>query len=113
MEGLPLLPMMEKTGRTRDGTPIYRLTEPFTYKDLTVPAGFETDVATRFFFGLSSIVADPGDMRIWAAAVIHDYGINQNHPKRDQYFAEILKINGVGAFRRWLMVTFIKWWSVA
>lgn len=102
---------LEKIDKTRDGHPMYRVTEPLTYKDLTVPVGFETDLATRFAF--SALIARPNDERIWAAAVVHDYGINQNnHPKRDQYFAEILKINGVGWLRRWLIVTFIKLWSV-
>jgi hypothetical protein len=99
-------------GKFRDGKhPIYRLTQPLTYKELTAPAGFETDLATRFMF--SAIIAPPKDKRIWAAAAIHDYSINQNRLDiGNDYFSEILKINRVPLWRRWLMVTFVRWWTV-
>jgi hypothetical protein len=107
-----IVPTLTDTGRKRDGAPIWMLTEPLTYKDVTVPAGFETDLATSFCLGISSLIARPGDKRIWAAAAVHDYCLATNHPKANDYFSEILRLNGVTPWRRWLMVTFVRWWTV-
>ena len=78
---------------------VYRLLEPLTYEDLTVPAGFESDGASvpRFFW---RIVFPPGDTKALRAAFLHDY-IYRTHPagwtkaQADDLFRKILIEDGV------------------
>jgi len=78
---------------------VYRLLEPITYKDLTVPAGFESDGASvpRFFW---RSVFPPGDSKALYAAFVHDY-IYRTHPEgwtkhmADKAFLDLLIQGGI------------------
>ena len=107
----PAQPELKRDGKLRNGAPRYRNLAPFRYMDVEVPIDFESDLFTKFFG--SSIVVDSA---VWrdakAAPLVHDYCINQNHPRANDYFSELLKIYKVPAWRRWLIVTFVRWWTV-
>ena len=78
---------------------VYRLLEPLTYRDLTVPVGFESDGASvpRFFW---RVVFPPGDTKALRAAMLHDY-IYRTHPAgwtksaADELFRKLLIEDGV------------------
>lgn len=78
---------------------VYRLLEPLTYENLTVPEGFESDGASvpRFFW---RIVFPPGDNRALRAAFLHDY-IYRTHPAgwtkaaADELFRKLLIEDGI------------------
>lgn len=107
-----LEPVMLKTGTFRDGNPRYRLTEPLTFRDVTVPIGFESDLCTTFFFGLSKLIVKPDYRPARAASFVHDYLLATNDRRANDYFSEILKLNGVPRWKHWLMITFVRWWTV-
>lgn len=82
---------------------VYRLLEPLTYEDLTVPVGFESDGASvpRFFW---RVVFPPGDPRALRAAFLHDW-IYRTHPEgwgreaADKLFRRVLLEDGVPRYR--------------
>lgn len=90
----------------------YILERPLVYRrasgqKITVPAGFETDLASvpRVFWRI--MPRDDGKYR--AAAVIHDYAIGQvSWDDAATIFDEALKDNGTGRFQRSVMVRAVR-----
>lgn len=90
----------------------YVLEKPLIYRrpngqKITVPAGFETDLASipRLFWRV--LPRDGGKYR--AAAVVHDYMVGRvpwSHAAT--IFSEALRDNGTGDFRRRLMVAAVR-----
>lgn len=78
---------------------------------ITVPAGFQTDLASipRFFWRL--LPRDGGTYR--SAAVVHDYMVGRV-PWREAatIFGEALQDNGTGRLRRALMVGAVRLWGI-
>jgi len=91
------------TGANRRGRPVYALTKSFTYEigsrgsgiAITVPAGFETDLAS-IPWPLNKVFPPNGP---WAkAAVVHDWNYRKNFVSRalaDYLFFEGMKPLGV------------------
>jgi hypothetical protein len=68
----------------------YRIVEDFSYKDITVPAGYITNGADipRLFWSITP----PNRSDIMEAVVIHDYLCDKElYDKADRYFLEILQ----------------------
>lgn len=96
--------------RTRNGTVLWRVLEPFSWGNLTVPAGFHTDLASvprkiQWLLQDRSVKS--------RAAAGHDYGYFMGIPKRvaDAYFhAEMVK-EGIRPFDRWVMFKAVEWFG--
>lgn len=101
----------------------YELLEDFCYRGreqvLTVPKGFETDLASvpRAFW---QFIPPFGGYE--AAAVLHDYlcvALASNGPKpvnardTDGLFRRIMREEGVGFVARWVMWVGVRWGAVA
>ena len=68
----------------------YRLIRPITYKDVTVPIGYETDgISYKFrFFGIFLNKFDPLYIK---AVIVHDYLTDLGQwDKANRYFEELL-----------------------
>lgn len=79
------------------------LTEPFTYNDITVPEGFETDLAS-IPYGFQWIIPKGGPMTV--AAVVHNYLYRTREKSRkeaDDIFLKILEELGVSFWKRFTM----------
>ena len=69
--------LLEPTGETREGRAVFRVVEPFTFEigrigsklEITVPAGFDTDLAS--IPALALRVVDAGALA--RSAVLHDF----------------------------------------
>lgn len=76
--------MLEPSGKR------YRLIRPVTYKDVTVPIGYETDgISYKFrFFGIFLNKFDPLYIK---AVIVHDYLTDLGQwVKANRYFEELL-----------------------
>jgi len=82
----------------------YRTVTDITYKDIRVPAGYETDGASipRILWWF----IPPNESTIMPAVIVHDYmcHIKQYH-KGDRYFKEILNLLNISKFKIWYLVT--------
>lgn len=106
--------IVEVTGRERDGQGWFILKDRFRYQRsngevVEVAAEFGTDFSTtprlaRMFL--------PQTGRSAAAAVLHDWLLNQNDERANDVFSEALRDSGVNGFRHWICVTFVRAWTV-
>ena len=91
---------------------VYALQEELRYKDLTVPAGYESDGASvpRFFW---RFVFPPGDIHALRAAFLHDY-VYREHPKgwtrkmADEMFLAVMLEDGCDRRRAYLAYAGVK-----
>ena len=68
----------------------YKLTKEMTYKDVTVPVGFETD-GISYKFRLIGIFINKFDPRYIEAVIVHDYLTDLGDWERaNRYFEEML-----------------------
>jgi len=90
---------------------LWKLTEPFKYKEIHVPAGFKTDFASvpRFFWRLI-----PPFGRYCEASVVHDYCYFKGLYTREQcdtLFLEVMKKYKVPGWKRWFMHRSVRWFG--
>jgi hypothetical protein len=105
---------------TGNGRPLMRLHAPLLYESdllgyvVTVPEGFETDLASVPRIPLAWWLTGGHGNR---AAVVHDYLLGRPGLTRrtcDQVFREALVASGAPAWRTWLMYAGVRigaWWS--
>lgn len=109
-----------ETAGTRRKDRLYLLLSPFGFASsligqvITVPAGFETDMASIPHLIQPFIQKDEGG--ILEAAVIHDYLYSKEGPKvtrkqADQVFLEAMTIGKVGPVKRGMAFNAVRWFG--
>ena len=96
-----------QTKPSGNGTVI--VTEAYSYKDINIEVGFESDGATipRFLWWLYP----PFYPNYLTACVVHDYLCKaESYKKADRYFQQILKQSGVRYTTRRNLVLGVKTW---
>lgn len=97
--------MLEPSGKH------YKLIRPITYKDVTVPIGYETD-GISYKFRLFGIFLNKFDPLYIKAVIVHDYLTDKNQwEKANKYFEELLPntaiakamIIGVKLYRKFII----------
>jgi hypothetical protein len=114
--------IVEPLDKERDGNGLFRLDEDFWAEDevhgpITVRAGYVTDFASIPRLARWLI---PTTGRSAKAAVLHDWvlAMGVTEPTREQrswahgIFDRALRSAGCPSWRRWLMVRFVRLWSV-
>lgn len=79
------------------------LEEPFTYEDITVPAGFVSDLSS-IPWGFQWLIPKGGPKA--AAAIVHDYLYQTGKVSRkeaDEIFLKIMREQEVAAWKRYAM----------
>lgn len=78
----------------------YRVVEPLRYRELTVPAGYVTDLASipRVLW---PIVGSPYDPRFAKAATVHDYLYSTKQVPREEADKELKTLLRLAGVPRW------------
>lgn len=105
--------ILEALASERRGLGEFRVYLPFAYDighlgsgdTVTVPAGFETDLASIPWFARAFI---PISGRVAKPALVHDYMLSRGDARADDVFAEALRVAGVGRATAWLMVQAVR-----
>ena len=87
----------------------YKLLKEFTYKDIVVPEGYETNGADipRFLW----VFLPPNRADYLPAVIVHDYLCDlQKYNEADDYFESMLKELEVGKKTRMLMVKGVRFY---
>ncbi len=105
--------ILEALASERGGRGEFRVHQPFSYDvgflgsgdTITVPAGFDTDLASipwyaRAFIPISGRMAKP--------ALLHDWLLVNSDPRAHAIFDEALNVAGVGPVLRRIMVAAVK-----
>ena len=105
--------ILEALASERRGLGEFRVHEPFSYDigrlgsgdTVTVPAGFDTDLASVPWFARAFI---PISGRVAKPALVHDFMLSTGDARADDVFAEALRVAGVGRATAWLMVQAVR-----
>lgn len=105
--------ILEALASERRGLGEFRVHEPFSYDighlgsgdTVTVPSGFNTDLASVPWFARAFI---PISGRVAKPALVHDFMLSTGDPRADDVFAEALHVAGVGRATAWLMVQAVR-----
>lgn len=100
--------IVEVLDSERSGLGVFRVYEEFSFGNICVPKGFDTDLASvpwfaRMFMSTAGKVAKP--------AVLHDYLLEIGDPRHAEIFDQALKVNNVPVVTRKLMVASVRFWS--
>lgn len=90
----------------------YKILKDFTYRDVTVPAGYHTDGASvpRLFW----IFWPPNRSTYLPAVVIHDYLCDkEEYLKADKYFKEIMKLLEIKPITIFFFHKFVRLYHIA
>jgi len=89
----------------------YALIENFTYRDITVPAGYVTngaDVPWAFWS-----IFPPNRSDYMPAVIVHDYLCDRGeYKKADDYFEAIMKELEIDFFTIFVMVSAVRLWHL-
>lgn len=107
---------VEVLDQEHNGEGLFRVLDPFTYEvgvlgsgdEITVPAGFVTDLASipRVARWLIPIAG-----RSAKAAVLHDWLLHLLDRRATSVFNEALIVAGTPTWRRWVMVAAVFVWT--
>jgi hypothetical protein len=105
------VPTMKLIGKTNDNRPVFELVTAFVYKDIVIPVGFQTDLASVPRVPLAYLLC--GNTAS-IPAIVHDYLYRKDavpcleRKQCDQIFLEAMEETGEGWLRRKIMYRIVR-----
>lgn len=105
--------ILEALAQERDGCGVFRVYKAFTYEigslgsgnAVTVPAGYDTDLASVPWFARAFI---PLAGRLAKPALIHDWLLDSGDERAHDVFAEALQVAKVGWLTRTIVIIAVR-----